>query len=208
MYGNDSEGVPAAEMGVVGFSSVAMASIKSVSLVFCGAFADDHVLRRHVFVNQVLAVGELQGAGEIDADAEHSLPFEFARFLGPANDRGETVAGDVLRRHPAMVARLAGPIDLQQMRMGERHHRLHRFDERLHFLLVLPEVSPQHLQGDGRIGSAIVSVEDVARLASGERRGNLVMRKGLAHERLAQLSGDLAVGVFEAESRLSATYCR
>ena len=38
MNGSDSDGSPAAEIGFVGSSSVAKASIRSVSFVFCGNF--------------------------------------------------------------------------------------------------------------------------------------------------------------------------
>ena len=116
----------------------------------------------------------------MDGDAKGTSPIQHAGGADPLDDLGQAFALDVFHGHIAIRARLAGPVDGDQVRMAERHHGLHGPDEALHFFFVLRKLRPKHFQCHLAIALEIVGLEEHARLGLGEQVADVEVRQPFA----------------------------
>src|ERR1041385_3378051 len=121
---------------------------------------------------------KLQGPSKKNSHTQHRLPIKLSRTLDAADNRGETFTGNIFCGNPAMITGLACAEYLQEMRMAERHYRLHGVDELLHLRVILAKIRRQHLERDRRLAARIARMKDVSRFAACQRRRDGVVRKG------------------------------
>jgi len=68
-------------------------------------------------VDDVLLVGISQRAGNVNGDPQRISPVEHAGDADPLDDLREALAVDVFHGDPAVVARLAGAVERDEVRM-------------------------------------------------------------------------------------------
>ncbi len=115
-----------------------------------------------------MPVGVVQRPRDVDRDAEAVFPIEHPGDADTLDHLGQALAFDVIHRHPAESARLAGFLQRYQVWVAERQHGPHRSDEALHVLLVLGEFRLQHLQRDGLVVFRVLGLENDAGRALGD----------------------------------------
>src|SRR5262245_37428685 len=91
----------------------------------------------------------LQRTRDMNTDTHGVAPIEHPIYADPLNDTSQAGARHVFHRHPAVSVRLSGIVELHDVGMVDRQHRLYCTNKSLRLLVLAREFGIQYLECDG-----------------------------------------------------------